>query len=178
MNISKAYNNSYYKSVYENSIGTNNTISTSSNAKSSKIVQLNQSFVIPEDERLSKLREIFDEKALKRSGVIECSTCANRLYKDDSNDSSVSFKSATHLTPEEATSVVRSHEQEHVANEQAKAKEENREIISQSVQIFSSICPECGKSYVSGGVTKTTSKGISNPYINKNESGNLLDIKL
>lgn len=135
-------------------------------------------FIIPQNSRITKLKENFDEKTLKRAGIIECSTCASRVYTDGSNDPGVSFKTPTHLSPEEAVSAVRSHEQEHVSNEKAKAIKEDRKIVSQNVQIFTSICPECGKSYVAGGVTKTTTKGISNPYNNKNESGNLLDIKL
>jgi hypothetical protein len=51
--------------------------------------------------------------------------------------------------------VVLAHEYEHVSNEKAKADEEGRRIVSQSVRLESSICPECGRSYISGGVTQT-----------------------
>jgi len=85
----------------------------------------------------------------------ECQTCANRKYVDVSDDSSVSFQAPTRLSPGEAMSAVASHESEHVRNEQAKADRENRRVVSQSVSIHTSICPECGKVYVSGGETRT-----------------------
>lgn len=150
-----------------------------------------QDFIIPKDQRVDKLKEVFDEKTLKRMGVVECQTCANRVYQDGSNDPGVSFKSPTHLDPSQAASAVASHEQEHVTREQADAKANGREVISQSVQIFTSVCPECGKTYVSGGVTKTTTanapknqsaaqsyqNGMTGNKINGVE-GNLLDFKL
>jgi ribosomal protein L32 len=45
---------------------------------------------------------------------------------------------------------------EHVVREQAKAQREGRRVINQSVSIHTAICPECGKTYVSGGTTRTT----------------------
>ena len=36
-------------------------------------------------------------KAMKRSGQVECETCANREYKDGSDEVNVSFKSAAHI---------------------------------------------------------------------------------
>lgn len=47
---------------------------------------------------------------------------------------------------------------EHVANEQASAKSKDKDVISQSVSLQTSVCPECGRTYVSGGTTKTTTK--------------------
>lgn len=88
----------------------------------------------------------------------ECQTCENRKYQDGSDDPGVSFKTATNIAPEQVASAVRGHEQEHVTREQAKAKRENREVVSQSVTIHTSICPECGKVYVSGGTTRTTTR--------------------
>ena len=100
-------------------------------------------------------QEVFEEG--------ECKTCAERKYQDGSDDPGVSFKTAAHISPEQAASKVRSHEYEHVTREQAKADREDREVVSQSVQLHTSICPECGKSYVSGGVTNTVTKGASEP---------------
>lgn len=91
----------------------------------------------------------------------KCQTCEQRKYKDGSNDPGVSFKTATRVAPEQAASAVRGHEREHVVREQAKAKREDRRVVSQSVALKTSICPECGKVYVSGGVTRTTT--ASNP---------------
>ena len=95
----------------------------------------------------------------------KCQTCANRKYQDGS-DENVSFKSATNIAPEAAAAAVRGHEQEHVANAYDKAKQNNGKVISATVQIHTSICPECGKTYVSGGTTRTQIKysNEENPY--------------
>ena len=98
-------------------------------------------------------------EALKPEGA--CLTCQNRKYVDKSDDASVSFQTPTNINPGMAASAVASHEQEHVRNEQAKAQREDRQIISQSVSLTYSTCPECGKHYVSGGTTRTTSVGKS-----------------
>ncbi|MCX8129375.1 MAG: hypothetical protein N3I35_04650 [Clostridia bacterium] len=94
----------------------------------------------------------------KRIGQIDCETCSNRKYQDGSNDPGVSFKTPAHIDPSVSASVVMSHEQEHVRNESAKAAGENRKVISQSVKLETSVCPECGRSYVSGGETRTVTK--------------------
>ena len=95
----------------------------------------------------------------------ECQTCENRKYQDGS-DEMVSFKSAAHISPESAGSVVRAHEQEHVRNAYAKAATDNGKVISASVTIKTAICPECGRTYVSGGTTHTQIKYYNeeNPY--------------
>ena len=95
----------------------------------------------------------------------KCQTCANRKYQDGS-DENVSFKSATNIAPEAAASAVRGHEQEHVANAYEKAEKGNGKVISATVQIHTSCCPECGKTYVSGGTTRTQIKysNEENPY--------------
>lgn len=89
----------------------------------------------------------------------ECKTCAKRKYQDGSDDPGVSFKTAAHISPEQAAAKVRSHEYEHVVREQSKADRENKEVVSQSVRLHTDICPECGRTYVSGGVTNTVTKG-------------------
>ena len=105
------------------------------------------------------------KKVEKTDPGYQCQTCANRKYQDGSNEN-VSFKSATNIAPEAAASAVRGHEQEHVSNAYAKAEKGNGKVISASVQIHTSICPECGKSYVSGGTTRTSIKysNEENPY--------------
>ena len=45
-----------------------------------------------------------------------------------------------------------------MAHEQAKAQREDRKVVSQSVTLHTDICPECGKSYISGGTTRTVTK--------------------
>jgi len=91
----------------------------------------------------------------KLAALTECKTCKNRKYQDASNDPSVSFQTPTNISPGQSAALVLAHEYEHVSNEQAKAEEEGRRVISQTVRLESSICPECGRSYISGGVTQT-----------------------
>lgn len=93
----------------------------------------------------------------------ECQTCERRKYQDGSNDMGVSFKTPTRIAPEAAGAMVRSHEQEHVSRERAKAEREGRRVVSQSVTLHTDICPECGKVYISGGTTQTTTAAKSEP---------------
>lgn len=87
----------------------------------------------------------------------ECQTCKNRKYQDGS-DEMVSFKSAAHISPESAASRVRAHEQEHVSNAYKKAAMNDGKVISASVSIHTAVCPECGRTYISGGTTHTQIK--------------------
>ncbi len=98
-------------------------------------------------------------RAAKHAGIIECETCANRKYQDGS-DEQVSFKSAQHIDPAAAGARVRGHEQEHVTNAYDKAKESGGKVLQASVSIHTAVCPECGRTYVSGG---TTHKKIAYP---------------
>jgi hypothetical protein len=107
----------------------------------------------------------------------ECKTCAERKYQDGSDDPGVSFKTAAHISPDQAAAKVRSHEYEHVVREQAKAEREDREVVSQSVQLHTSICPECGRSYVSGGVTNTVTKCTSEPQQETEAKQNTGDVE-
>lgn len=109
--------------------------------------------------------ESTEKAAGRKSSPAECETCKNRKYKDGSNEM-VSFKSAAHISPEAAASRVRSHEQEHVSNAYKKAATNNGKVISATVSIKTAICPECGRSYVSGGETNTQIKYYNeeNPY--------------
>lgn len=97
----------------------------------------------------------------------ECQTCENRRYQDGSDDPGVSFKVPTKMSPEQAQSAVRSHEMEHVTREQASAKREGREVVSQSVTYHSGICPECGEVYVAGGTTRTTTRSAQEQTADK-----------
>lgn len=105
------------------------------------------------------------KSAGRESSPAECETCSNRKYQDGS-DEMVSFKTAQHISPEAAASRVRAHEQEHVNNAYTKAAKNNGKVISANVAIHTSICPECGRSYVSGGTTTTQIKYYNeeNPY--------------
>jgi hypothetical protein len=96
----------------------------------------------------------------------ECETCENRTYVDGSNESDVSFKTAGHIAPEAAASTVRAHEYEHVRNAYQEDSKEGKELVSVSVSLKTAICPECGKTYVAGGKTRTLMRsGVEeNPY--------------
>lgn len=113
---------------------------------------------------------------LKRTGQIECQTCKERKYQDGSNDPGVSFKAPGHISPESAGAVVMAHEQEHVAHEQANASKEGGKVVSQSVRLFTAVCPECGKVYVSGGETRTTTTKASPKEPTATAVGKNLDI--
>ena len=101
----------------------------------------------------------------RKSSPAECQTCKNRKYQDGS-DEMVSFKSASHISPTTSGSRVRAHEQEHVSNAYNKAEQNNGKVISATVSIHTAICPECGRTYVSGGETNTQIKYYNeeNPY--------------
>ena len=104
-------------------------------------------------------KQIVGERELKKIGALECTTCSNRTYKDQSSDPGVSMKSPTKVSPEAAGAVVRSHENEHVVRNAAKAEQEGREVVFSNVQIFTGVCNECGRVYVSGGKTTTMTSG-------------------
>ena len=70
------------------------------------------------------------------------------------------------MSPESAGAAVRAHEGHHVSNAYKKAGQKNGEVVNASVSIHTAVCPECGRTYVSGGTTNTTIKysNESNPY--------------
>ena len=109
--------------------------------------------------------ESTEKQAGKDSSPAECKTCKERKYQDGS-DEDVSFKSAAHIDPDAAASRVRSHEQEHVSNAYKKAAQNNGKVLQASVTLKTAICPECGRSYIAGGVTNTQIKYYNeeNPY--------------
>ena len=100
-----------------------------------------------------------------KSSPEECQTCKNRKYQDGS-DEMVSFKTPGHIDPDNAASVVLSHDHEHVANAFQKAEQSNGEVEQVSVRLKTDICPECGRTYIAGGVTNTQIKYFTedNPY--------------
>ena len=113
-------------------------------------------------------KPVRDENDFKRRfDSYECQTCKNRRYQDGSDDSGVSFQTPTKVNPNAAGAAVRGHEQEHVTRNQAKAKREGKEIVSQSVTIHTGICPECGRVYISGGTTRTTTRNASDSLADK-----------
>lgn len=104
-------------------------------------------------------------EANKSEPATECQTCANRKYQDGSGEM-VSFKTAQHISPMESATRVRAHEQEHVSNAFSNAAKDGGKVLQASVALKTAICPECGRSYVSGGTTTTKIKydNEENPY--------------
>ena len=115
--------------------------------------------------QFSPAAEEESKKVGATSSPEQCETCKNRKYQDGSNEN-VSFKAATHISPNAAGAAVRAHEGEHVSNAYTKAAQDNGKVINASVAIHTSVCPECGRTYVSGGTTNTTIKysNEANPY--------------
>jgi hypothetical protein len=119
-------------------------------------------------------------EALQGEKYKDCKTWKGRKYQDGSNDPGVSFKSATHVSPQSAALSVSAHESQHVQHEQTKAMREGKEVVFQSVQISTGICPECGRVYVSGGKTTTvtvdqTDQKTAQKLSQKPEPGQILD---
>ncbi len=100
-----------------------------------------------------------------KSSPAECETCKERKYQDGS-DEMVSFKSAAHISPNAAPAAVRAHEGEHVSNAYKKAAKDGGKVLQASVRLKMGICPECGRSFVSGGETNTKIEYTNekNPY--------------
>ena len=135
------------------------TIGAISNTYTSSITPYNVS-------PISAIGNTEEAKGINRTSSPEqCETCKSRKYQDGSTEN-VSFKSAAHISPEASASAVRAHEGEHVSNAYTKAAQNNGKVINASVSIYTSICPECGRTYVSGGTTNTMIQysNEKNPY--------------
>lgn len=147
---------SYVSPYASSAVGTANA-TPSATAQAGEITQASD---------VAKIGQTSGKKVGKTDPSYECQTCENRKYQDGSNEHDVSFKSAAKVAPEAAASAVRSHEQMHVKNAYQKAEQDNGKVISANVTIHTSICPECGKTYVSGGTTRTMIKygNEENPY--------------
>ncbi len=101
----------------------------------------------------------------RRVEPTECQTCKNRKYQDGSNESDVSFKTAGHIDPSQSYAKVSAHEREHVANAVQEGNKPGARLISANVTLKMAICPECGRTYVAGGVTNTQIEYTEeNPY--------------
>jgi len=72
-----------------------------------------------------------------------------------------------------------------VANAVQKASKPGAKLVSATVRLITSVCPECGRRYVAGGVTNTLIKYTKNPYSQNQRRvndgllrGNNVDFKL
>jgi hypothetical protein len=150
-----------------NYVSPNKNGTTPSQIESQNALHMEKTSMVPENEEAAYRRtEDADENndrrgKRKRPSEGECQTCKERKYKDVSDDSSVSFQTPTKLGRSEAPYAVRAHEQQHVSHEQAEAEREGREVVSQNVVIHYAVCPECGKAYVAGGTTTTTTRNAT-----------------
>lgn len=103
-----------------------------------------------------------------KAAPIECQTCKNRKYQDGS-DEMVSFKTPGKISPGESYAKVMSHEQEHVANAVAEGNKADKDLISATVSLKTAICPECGRSYIAGGTTRTIMKTYGDDPYSQNQ---------
>lgn len=117
------------------------------------------------------------KRTQKTTGKAECQACKERKYIDGSDEGNVSFKAPGHIAPEASASVVLSHEKEHVANAKREGNKPGNELISATVSLKTAICPECGRSYVAGGTTRTLIKYGNSDY-DKNKKAADLDAVL
>ncbi len=120
-----------------------------------------------------------DTRVKPSDSAEECETCEHRKYQDGSDEANVSFKNASHVSPEAAGAAVRAHENQHVKNAYSKAEKEDAQVVSATVSIHTAICPECGRTYVSGGTTKTAIKytNEANPYQQERKSADSLSLR-
>ncbi len=135
----------------------------------------------PNVDRNIKNENVSGVKNKKLNEVQECETCKNRRYQDVSDDPGVSFKSPTKVNPATAASAVMSHEREHYSRENSKASQEGKDVVSSSIRLFTAVCPECGKTYVSGGETRTvtmTKEDKDKDKNSKNPKEKGFDIKI
>lgn len=117
--------------------------------------------------KLQKTPEVSNDSDAKirqkiRNGEIDCPTCKNRKYVDQSDDPGVSFKTPQSVSPGQSLSAVLGHEREHVVRNRSEAISEGREVTHSSVAIQYDTCPTCGRQYVAGGVTSTTTQAVPN----------------
>ena len=115
----------------------------------------------------------------KKSSPAECETCARRTYQDGSDEQDVSFKTPSKIPQSIAASVVLGHEHEHVANAYEKERNGEGEVKRVSVTLHNDICPECGRVYVSGGVTHTemTQHSEEHSHATDDLRGSIVDLQ-
>lgn len=148
------------------------TLPASSYSAASKLESVSASSVSPLSGDNTEQKRT--EKATAKG---ECQTCKERKYVDGSDEGNVSFKAPGHIAPEASAGVVMAHEKEHVANAKREGNKPGNELISATVSIKTAICPECGRSYVAGGTTRTLIKYGDSDY-DKNKKAADLDAVL
>ncbi len=133
-------------------------------------IGVSRRYMIPEA-NVSFVTPINTDHMVFRSGKaapIECQTCKNRKYQDGS-DEMVSFKTPGKISPGESYAKVMSHEQEHVANAVAEGNKADKDLVSATISLKTAICPECGRSYIAGGTTRTIMKTYGDDPYSQNQ---------
>ena len=102
----------------------------------------------------------------RRSSPAECQTCKERKYQDGS-DENVSFKSAQRSRAGACYKCI------------FQSCPGRRQVINASVAIHTAICPECGRTYVSGGTTTTMIKynNEKNPYTQNKKANDAMGLR-
>ena len=133
-------------------------------------IGMSNRYIIP-IANVSQVTPINTDNTVASSGKVnpvECETCKNRRYQDGS-DEMVSFKTPGKISPEESFAKVSAHEQEHVTNAVAEGNKPGKELISATVSLKTAMCPECGKAYVAGGITRTMMKTYGKDPFSQNQ---------
>lgn len=146
------WNDMIQKIQYTPTLHINNAVSVSGTVKNEDMSNIDG---IKKPNGIASSDGVSDSKKTEKAAKTECQTCKERKYQDGSDEGNVSFKSATHISPESAAAKVRAHEEEHVSNAYKKAAQNDGKVLRASVSIHTAICPECGRTYVSGGTTHT-----------------------
>ena len=146
------WNEMIQKIQYTPTIAINTALSVDGTTKNGDIANIDG---IKKPNGVVSSDNIGDSKKTEKTAKTECQTCKERKYQDGSDEGNVSFKNATHISPESASAKVRAHEGEHVSNAYKKAAQNDGKVLRASVSIHTAICPECGRTYVSGGTTHT-----------------------
>jgi deoxycytidylate deaminase len=61
------------------------------------------------------------------------------------------------------------HEQEHVTNAIAEGSQDNKELVSATVSLKTAVCPECGRTYIAGGTTRTVMRTYNDDPYSQNQ---------
>lgn len=133
-------------------------------------IGMSNRYIIP-TANVSYVTPVNTDNTVSSSGKVqpvECQTCKNRKYQDAS-DEMVSFKTPGNISPEESYAKVMAHEQEHVTNAIAEGNEKNKDLVSATVSLKIATCPECGRTYIAGGTTRTTMRVYGDDPYSQNQ---------
>jgi hypothetical protein len=84
-----------------------------------------------------------------QSAPVECSSCASRTYVCSSG------ATTSGVSSNNSASFVAAHEADHLSDQRADAESQGKDVVAQNMRMYTSLCGECGKVYVSGGKAET-----------------------